>query len=140
MLRSNLYIDRYNWNVNIYYAVTTYWTNEIMNNLYDINCPDRLLNEAYGKLKKGKINFGLTYSNYELMETVMVISRTTGPSEFINSLCHEKRHLEDHIWQALDIKPEGEEIAYLSGYIGQKLAKDIHYFICNCNCHKKQNK
>lgn len=70
----------------------------------------------------------------------MVIGKTSSPKEFSDSLMHELRHLEDHIATVFDMPVGGEEIAYLSGYLGKKLSKDVQIFICNCDCHKRKIK
>ena len=70
----------------------------------------------------------------------MVIGKTSSSEEFSDSLMHELRHLEDHIATAYKMPVGGEEIAYLAGYIGKKLSKDIQMFICSCYCHKHQKK
>lgn len=68
----------------------------------------------------------------------MVIGKTSSSDEFSDSMMHELRHLEDHIATAYKMPAGGEEIAYLAGYIGRKLSKDMQMFICSCNCHKHQ--
>lgn len=109
-----------------------------MEALNDIHCPPDKLQASYENLVSCKLDTGVTYSNYDLRESVMVISRTSSYYEFSNSLKHETRHLEDHIAIANNMQMGGEEVAYLSGYIGKVLAKDIRMFICDCNCHEKE--
>lgn len=140
MIYRELYIPKYDWLVHIFYHVTCYWTDEIMKSLERINCPAEMLEESYRNLTACKLNTGLTYSNYRLKESVMVISKTSSSREFLDSLKHELRHLEDHIAAVFDMPLGGEEIAYLSGYIGKKLSKDIQMFICNCDFHKHKIK
>ena len=137
---TNLNIPKYNWLVHIFYHVTCYWTDEIMDCLKSIGCPPQKLKESYRNLEACKLNTGLTYSNYHLRESVMVIGKTSSSEEFSDSLMHELRHLEDHIAIVYKMPAGGEEIAYLAGYIGRKLSKDIQMFICSCDCHKHQKK
>lgn len=140
MITRDLYIRKYDWLVHIYYAVTCYWTDEIMQKLYDIKCPSDKLHVAYRNLTKCKLDTGLTYSNYQMRETVMVIGLTTSPAEFLNSFDHERKHMEAHMAQALQIDPWGEEIAYLSGETAQSLSKDVQLFMCDCHKHKLEMK
>lgn len=140
MIYRELYISKYDWLVHVFYHVTCYWTDEIMKCLENIDCPEEKLEESYRNLTACRLNTGLTYSNYRLKESVMVIGKTSSPKEFSDSLMHELRHLEDHIATVFDMPVGGEEIAYLSGYLGKKLSKDIQMFICNCDCHKHQVK
>lgn len=124
--------------MHIYYAVTCYRTNAIMAALKSIGCPDSIIRMSKENLSSCKLDTGLTYSNTDRRETVMVIGIASSSAEFLNSFEHEKKHLEAHIANAYNIPPYGEEIAYLAGDIAQMLAKDIQMFICNCDCCKKQ--
>lgn len=140
MIYRELYIPKYDWLVQIFYHVTCFWTDEIVDCLRNIGCPPDKLEEAYQNLTACKLNTGLTYSNYHFRESVMVIGKTSSSSEFSNSLLHESRHLEDHIATVFEMPLGGEEVAYLAGYIGQQLSKDMQMFICTCDCHKHQKK
>lgn len=130
MIRQEIYIPKYDWRVRIYYAVTTYWTERIANDLWDIGCRGDSLAKAVRNLRSGDLNTGITYSNFRERETVMVISRTSSPEEFLNSWEHEKKHLARHIEQAYGIDPFGEEAAYLEGTIAQKMFPVARKFIC----------
>lgn len=140
MIYRELYIPKYDWLVQIFYHVTCFWTDEIVDCLRNIGCPPDKLEEAYQNLTACKLNTGLTYSNYHFRESVMVVGKTSSSSEFSNSLLHESRHLEDHIATVFEMPLGGEEVAYLAGYIGQQLSKDMQMFICTCDCHKHQKK
>ena len=93
------------------------------------------LKRAYRNLTEGRMNTGLTYSDYRRRETVMVISLTSTPEEFQNSWDHEKGHLCRHISKAFGIDPYGEEAQYLSGYVGQKMFPVAKKFLCE-HCRK----
>lgn len=80
MIRQDFYIAEYGWHARIYYAVTTYWTERIANDLWDIGCRGNSLAKAVRNLKAGDLNTGITYSNFQDGETVMVISRTSSPA------------------------------------------------------------
>lgn len=130
MIRQDFYIEEYGWRIRVYYAVTTYWTERIANDLWDIGCRGDSLEKAVRNLNAGNLNTGITYSNFQDGETVMVISRTSSPEEFLNSWEHEKKHLARHIEQAYGIDPFGEESAYLEGTIAQKMFPVAKRFIC----------
>ena len=130
MIRQDFYIDEYGWHVRIYYAVTTYWTELIAYDMRLIGCRGSDLAKAVSNLSSGDMNTGITYSNFGLGETVMVISLTSSPEEFLNSWEHEKKHLARHIEQAYGIDPFGEEAAYLEGTIAQKMFPVAKRFIC----------
>ena len=136
MIRQDIHLYQYGWHARIYYAVTTYWTERIANDLWDIGCRGSSLAKAIRSLKAGDVNTGITYSNFRERETVMVISRTSSPEEFLNSWEHEKKHLARHIERAFGIDPYGEEAAYLEGTIAQKMFPVARKFICE-HCKKE---
>lgn len=140
MIYRKLYIPEYDWLTHIFYHVTCYWVDDIIDMLESIDCPEKELRESYENLMACKLNTGLTYSNYRLRESVMVISDTSSAKEFSNSLRHECRHLEDHISIAYGLSVGGEEVCYLAGFIGEELSDDMAMFICDCDCHEKDIK
>ena len=136
MIRQEIYIPKYDWRVRIYYAVTTYWAGRILSDMERIGCRSVELAKAWRNLRSGDLNTGITYSNFREGETVMVISRTSSPEEFLNSWEHEKKHLARHIEQAYGIDPFGEEAAYLEGTIAQRMFPVARKFICE---HCREN-
>lgn len=132
MIRQEIYIPKYDWRVRIYYAVTTYWRERILSDLRDIGCRGLQLERADCSLSSGDLNTGLTYSDFEGRRTVMVISRASSASEFLNSWIHEMLHLCRHVCRAFGIDPYGEEAAYLSGDVGQKMFRVARRFVCDC--------
>ena len=135
MIRQKFILKEYDWSVQVYYAVDCYYTDEIMEALYSIGCRGKNLSVAFGNLSSCKLDTGLTYSNYSTHETVMVIGINSSAEEFMNSFCHERKHLEMHIAKAFDPNPRGEEVAYLSGKIGQKMYRVAKKFLCE-HCRK----
>ncbi len=135
MIRQHFTIDEYGWDVYVYYAVDRYYTEEIMEALYTIGCRGDNLRTAFRNLSAGKLDTGLTYSNYDIRKTVMVIGMTSTAAEFQNSYDHERKHLEAHIAKTFDIDPWSEEIAYLSGDIGQEMFSVAKHFLCE-HCRK----
>lgn len=55
-------------------------------------------------------------------------------AEFLNSFEHELRHLVDDIAETFGLDMGGEQVAYLTGDLNSLLWKDIHEFMCCCNC------
>lgn len=136
MITQDFTLPKYNWHVKVYYAVTTYWTSRIINELENIGCDGIELRRAYENLRRGDLNTGLTYSNLNIGETVMVISLTSSSPQFLNSWLHEMRHLSRHIERAFKINPYGEEAAYLAGEIGQRMFPVAKRFVCEY-CRKR---
>lgn len=130
MITQDIYIPEYDWHVRIYYAVSTYWADRIASDMRRIGCYGIQLDRAYSSLVKGDLNTGITYSNFKLGETVMVISITSTPAEFLNTWTHEMQHLCRHVSQAFSLDPYGEESAYLAGDVAQKMFIVAKKFIC----------
>ena len=51
----DLSIHKYGWTLRIYYAVTCYYTGEILKSLTDIGCPDTVLHRVQGNMVKCEI-------------------------------------------------------------------------------------
>ena len=130
MIVQDFHIARYRWRVRAYYAVTTYRTDDILKDFSEAGCKGIQLKRAYNSLKRNALDTGITYSNFMRRETVMVISLTSSPAEFLNSWEHEKKHLARHIEQAYGIDPYSEEAAYLEGEIAQKMFPVASKFLC----------
>lgn len=132
----DLRIRKYDWRLRIYYAVTCYYTDEILKSLINIECPEELMDRISMHLGKCNMDTGFTYSNKELRKSVIVVGMHSSPAQFINSFEHELRHLIDDVSQTCGLEMAGEDVAYLTGDINTALWKDIHEFICcKCKCH-----
>lgn len=138
MIRQKFKLHKYDWTVTCYYVVTSYWVNDIMNELERIGCSGEILHNAYEQLVLSDLDSGLTYSNKERGATVMVIDKTTSAEEFMKSWTHEMGHLKDHIATAYGISPHGEEIQYLGDEIISEMWDVAHNFVC-CECREKLN-
>ncbi len=139
MIVQDIYLPHYDWHCKIFYSVTTYWKEDILRDLKRIGCEGKKYRTAKRNLGLGKLNTGLTYSNMDMRESIMVIARTSSAAEFAHSYDHEKGHLAKHIALAFDIDPFGEELQYLSGDIAKKMFPVAKTFMCDC-CRKKLNK
>lgn len=136
MIQQDIYLSAYDWHVHVYYAVTTYWHDRILCALRRAGCRGVELKRASRNLSAGRLDTGLTYSNFGRGETVMVIGLTSSPDEFLNSWLHEMRHLSRHIEQAYQLSPYGEAAAYLAGNIGQRMFPVAKDFLCvHCRNH-----
>lgn len=133
MVRQVFTIPKYHWKVYVYYHVRHYYVEEIIERLYSIGCPTDYIDDAYYNMVSDKLNIGLTYSNNRYRSSVIVISDTSNPAQFMNSYDHERQHLINHILEAFNINPKGEEAAYLSGKIGQLMFPKAKYFLCECH-------
>jgi len=136
MIRQVFGIERYGWEVEVWYAVDCYYLTEIMNSLMRIGCRGGYLRQAYENLSACRLDTGLTYSDYGSRKTVMVIAMSSCAAEFENSLNHERKHLLSHIEKTAGIDPWGEEAAYLAGDVSMKMFPVAGKFLCDgCRRH-----
>lgn len=71
-------------------------------------------------------NTGMAVSSDELRMSAMFISKTTSTSEFLNSLVHETAHIAASIAEYYGKPCNGEDFAYLSGYLFQRIVEEIY--------------
>ena len=115
ILRQTIKIPKYNWEVVVYY--NTVCLDCIYESLDKINCTK--INEMMDFIEEGNLNTGCIYSNYKMQKSVIVICKADSFSEYMNTVEHEKNHLEMHICKKHNIDPFSEEAANLSGYLSQ---------------------
>lgn len=133
MIRQHFKLRQWGWRVTCYYAVHGYHIDDIIASLKRIGCDGEYLKAAYESLSLGDLDTGLTFSNKEIGETVMVIALTSSAEEFMKSWTHEMGHLKDHIATAYEISPHGEGIQYLGDDIITEMWDVAHQFVC-CKC------
>lgn len=136
MIRQDIYLKPWNWRCRIYYAIDTYYVDDIIDDLVSIGCSGTDLESAKRNLIEGNLNTGLTYTSPEDRSSVVVIAQTTSAAEFQNSYDHEKGHLAKQISRCLQLDPYGEETQYLAGAIGQATFKVARAFLCD-HCRQK---
>ena len=130
MIHKEIYIPEAEWLVHMYFALDTFYIDDIMENLYHIGCDGERARRAYENMIADKKNTGFTYSNYRNRESVMVVSKTTSASEMFNTTIHELVHLASHIAHACDYDPTGETIAYIIGDLAKEIYPDISHLLC----------
>lgn len=131
MIRHDIYLKRYDWRITVYYSVTCYYLYEIMDALRAIEVDKDSLAKAYRNISSCKLDTGLTFSNPERRESVMVIGTASNADEYANSIAHESQHLIKHITKALRLDPYGEEICYIAGDIGAAINHHAHALYCD---------
>ena len=122
----------WDWRVLAYYNTTEASAEGILDVLSLLGCSGESYERARHNLMSGQRNTGLTYTNPDVRTTVMVVSATSGPEEFWNTLDHEKGHVAEHIAEALDIPREGEEFQYLRGSLAESMYSGAVSFVCPC--------
>ncbi len=69
----------------------------------------------------GQDNSGFTYTNYEKRLSIVGIGRASSKSQFLNTIVHEAKHIQSNICTYYDVPEDGEQAAYLIGYIVMKM-------------------
>lgn len=136
MFIQDFYLKEWDWDVRVYYAVDTFYMDNILYDLIQIGCSSTKVNKVYYELTRHPYNNGLTYSNVKYRCSIIVIGLTDSPEEFQNTFDHEKGHLAMHIAETDQLDVFGEEFQYLTGTIGQKMFPIAKRFMCE-HCRKK---
>lgn len=118
-MKQTFTIPDYDWEVSVFYGIGKAGAKEVSDKIEKIGCSGDTLASAKSNLERAANDTGFTYSNYDNRSSVLVIHKASNVGEFVNTLSHEKMHLEMHICDALDINPYSEEAAHLSGDISQ---------------------
>lgn len=136
MIIQEIYLPEYRWRIKVYYAVSSYYANEILKELLEYNPTVKEYNKVMYAMYNYEYNIGFTFTDYDSKQSLVIIGLTTSPSEFQNTFDHEKGHLAMHIAQYYNIDPYGEKYQYLTGDIGKKLFRVARKFLCS-HCRKE---
>lgn len=139
MLVQVIDIPQYRWKVRVYYAVTCYWADRIMEDFRRLGMSEEDQKKAYDNMASCELNNGITYSNPALRRTAMVIALASSAKEFFNSFDHELKHFEEQIGEACKIDQKSEEAAYLRGNVAGEMFDCMSPMLCEC-CRKKIGK
>lgn len=129
-------IPKYKWKIKVYYAVTSYWTDEIMEDLDRLKVSEEHRKQAYDNMMSDQLNNGITYSCGECRRTIMVIAKATSAREYFNSFQHEIKHFEEQIGEAMSIDQKSEDAAYLRGDVSGKMFDCMQPLLCDC-CRRR---
>lgn len=128
-MRQHLKMDKYRWDITIYYTVDGEQKKEILAMLEGRGIDKETFESIKKNLENAKEDTGFTYSNFEKYYSIVVVHKASSVGEFINTFEHEKNHLEMHICEALDINPYSEEAAHMSGDLAQLIFEEALYSI-----------
>ena len=132
MIKQEFIVDKVYWKVYVYYDITPKDAIEIVTKLQEIKLPKSYITSAYTTLVSNKLNQGLTETNSKLKTSIVVFTKTTNASQFVNSFVHEIGHLSNHIAITYNLDLNGEEVQYIAGDIAQQMFKRCHTLMCDC--------
>lgn len=136
MITQVIYLEKYDWLIKVYYAITDDSKNIILDELEAVDCPEYEFEQIKNIFKPFRKNTGFTYTDAFKKVTFIVISITDSAEEFANTYDHEKGHAAMHIAEYFNIDPYLEELQYLQGKIGQEMFPIAKNFLCE-NCRNK---
>ena len=136
MIRVDVHIPKWDYEVHCFFAVTEYWTDVIMEELWYLQIPADKARRAYENIISGELNTGFCFANPELREAVIVVAKASEASEFINSVSHENHHLASYVAKQFGLDPTGESVAFFAGELMKEQFPYIKHLMCDC-CRKK---
>ena len=69
----------------------------------------------------GEENSGFTHTNFNKRLSIVGIGKADSKKQFLNTIVHEAKHVQSHICEYYNVPEDGEQAAYLIGYIVQKM-------------------
>lgn len=118
-------LERYEWMLTLVFFPRACEAVDVGEMLRDAGCGACNVARAVRLIGSGRRDTGLTYSNARTGATIMVIGMASDVGELLNTLGHEKNHMEMHIAEAYGIDPYGEEASYLSGDITEYMYRGV---------------
>lgn len=120
MIYGETYLTKYDWIIQLYILTNKDSEKHIFNILDKINIDNKYKQAILNKF----INFvdcGSVIHNVSDRISIIFIGQQSKIISYIDTIAHEKNHVEMCICNQLDINPKSEEASYLSGYIASKL-------------------
>lgn len=69
----------------------------------------------------GSKDVGFTQTDNEKKTSIVGIAKTSNQEQLLNTIVHEAKHVQSHICAYYKIPENGEQAAYLIGYIVQRM-------------------
>lgn len=120
MIYGETYLTKYDWIIQLYILTNKDTEKHIFNILDKIDIDNKYKQAILNKF----INFvdcGSVVHNLSDRISIIFIGQQSKIISYIDTIAHEKNHVEMCICNQLDINPKSEEASYLSGYIASKL-------------------
>ncbi len=77
----------------------------------------------------GQDNGGFTHTDYSKKLSIVGIGKVDSKKQLINTIVHESKHVQSHICNYYNVPEDGEQAAYLIGYIVMKMYKCFRYLL-----------
>lgn len=125
------------WGITVFFPLTCYHVNDIMRVLQWMDCGKSDMRKAYFNLTSGQMNNGLTFSNYEMCESVIVFAMSETPEQYFNLIVHELHHLSVQIGVANGLDLTEEEVCYINGDVAMLMFPLVSRLFCECKKQKR---
>lgn len=139
MIRKVVYLPEYDWVIKAYFAVSRYWTEEIMAELAYAGANEEEMVKSYICLSSGNLDEGICFSGADTRTSIMVVAKTSSAAEFYNSSTHEFCHLAGQIADIVGVSRAEEEMAYMVGEMARDFYPAVRHLLCDC-CRKRKDK
>lgn len=120
MIYIKTYLEKYDWNIYVYVLINQEDVNNIDILFSKHNIPKQIMNKASYRLTEYN-NSGIIYNDRENKSSIIIVSQTDSIQDLVNTITHEKNHLEMYLCDYYNINPNSEEASILSGDIAQLL-------------------
>lgn len=124
MIKQDIYIPEIGWRLRIFYCPKSNQSRYILDELFNAGCVGKNYCRATSLLKSGAFNTGLTYTNKEDRQSIMVIGRSSDIAEFLNTMTHEVNHFVEHVMERLGVEGGDEDEAYFTGELYETIFRD----------------
>lgn len=120
MIYVKTYLEKYDWNIYVYVLINQEDTDNVNVILEKHNIPKQFRSRATYRLNEYN-NSGIIYNDKENKNSIIMIGQADSIQDLVNSIAHEKNHLEMCLCDYYNINPSSEEASTLSGDIAQLL-------------------
>lgn len=120
MIYGETYLTKYDWIIQLYILTNKDTEKHIFNILDKIDIDNKYKQAILNKFINF-VDYGSVVHNLSDRISIIFIGQQSKIISYIDTIAHEKNHVEMCICNQLDINPKSEEASYLSGYIASKL-------------------
>lgn len=78
----------------------------------------------------GQDNGGFTHTDFDKKLSIVGIGYANSKAQLMNTIVHEAKHIQSHICRYYEVPEDGEQAAYLIGYIIMKMYEVFSHLLC----------
>lgn len=106
-----IYLNKYDWLIDVCYFTRKEDARDILNRLYMMGASDESLDKVACHI--GCLNSGLAFTNPDSQHSLIVVSISDSIGEMFDTLVHEINHVCSAIEEEYNIDPHSEQASYL---------------------------